>query len=121
MGDPKPRTVTRRNLQTIYQEDLYSRLKCDIVKVVSYQHNRETNLAPFDSPRSTKTKVHPASFQPTCPADCPLVPCQFCYGFGLKRGYPVESRIETANVEGLVDLYRQFQAGKIRFLWRFAM
>ncbi len=26
------------------------------------------------------------------------------------------SRIETANVEGLVDLYRQFQAGKTRFL-----
>jgi 1-acyl-sn-glycerol-3-phosphate acyltransferase len=29
------------------------------------------------------------------------------------------TRIETANVEGLVDLYRQFQAGKIRFLMAF--
>ncbi len=29
------------------------------------------------------------------------------------------SRIETVNVEALVDLYQQFQAGKIRFLMAF--
>jgi len=34
--------------------------------------------------------------------------------FRIQPGY-LETRIETANVEGLVELYRQFQAGKIRF------
>ncbi|MGD2181395.1 1-acyl-sn-glycerol-3-phosphate acyltransferase [Lusitaniella coriacea] len=36
--------------------------------------------------------------------------------FRLRRWLPVGiARIETENVEGLVELYRQFQAGKIRF------
>jgi len=66
------------------------------------------------SPRSTKTEVHPASNPLVLRIVQWFLP--ILLRFRIQPWLPAGiTRIETANVEGLVELYRQFQAGKIRF------
>jgi len=80
-----------------------------IIQQVSCQRSRTT------LPRSIHHVPAKLNFIPPAIRTCPYRIVQWFYGnfatvSDSKRGY-LECRIETVNVEGLVDLYRQFQAG----------